>query len=96
MIFQMDEDTYGPPIYTDLYNFRDGAQEDIFIDSYASIPDPSPEQTVVPTPLVQPLATQESGYLTHFHERTRSHQSNYASNSGWTTSGSRSAVHVVC
>ncbi|KAF5341365.1 hypothetical protein D9758_012288 [Tetrapyrgos nigripes] len=38
----MFEDTYGPPIYTDLYNFLDGAQDDIFEDSYEELPDPSP------------------------------------------------------
>lgn len=47
----MLEGTYSPPFYTDLYNFRDGAQEDIFVDSYSSIPVPSVNQTVVPTPL---------------------------------------------
>ncbi|THH29416.1 hypothetical protein EUX98_g4758 [Antrodiella citrinella] len=53
----MNEDTYAPPFYTDLYNFKDGAQDDIFMDSYTSIPPPSPQQTVVPTPVVQSLST---------------------------------------
>ena len=60
MSIQMHEDTYGPPFYTDLYNFNDGAQEDIFLDSYASIPPPSPDQTVIPTPAVLPLSTANS------------------------------------
>lgn len=47
---QMNEGTYAPPFYTDLYNFRDGAQDDIFQDSYDSIPVPSPQQTLVPQP----------------------------------------------
>ncbi|KAF7327407.1 hypothetical protein MKEN_00318500 [Mycena kentingensis (nom. inval.)] len=38
----MFEDTYAPPIYTDLYAFTDGAQDDIFEDSYVFLPDPSP------------------------------------------------------
>ncbi|KAJ3751631.1 hypothetical protein EV360DRAFT_76057, partial [Lentinula raphanica] len=33
------EGAHAPPFYTDLYNFLDGAQIDIFQDSY--IPDPS-------------------------------------------------------
>ncbi|KAH8100774.1 hypothetical protein BXZ70DRAFT_971902 [Cristinia sonorae] len=53
----MNEDTYAPPFYNDLYNFKDGAQDDIFVDSYASIPPPSPEQTIIPTPVVQPMST---------------------------------------
>lgn len=47
---QMFEDTYAPPFYLDLYNFKDGAQDDIFADSYATIPSPSPGQTAIPTP----------------------------------------------
>ncbi|CAL1716077.1 unnamed protein product [Somion occarium] len=47
----MFEDTYAPPFYLDLYNFKDGAQNDIFEDSYASMPTPSPDNTVIPTPL---------------------------------------------
>uniref|UniRef100_A0A8H7XLC7 Uncharacterized protein n=1 Tax=Psilocybe cubensis TaxID=181762 RepID=A0A8H7XLC7_PSICU len=38
----MFEGTYSPPVYNDLYNFIDGAQEDIFVDSYTHIPDPAP------------------------------------------------------
>ncbi|TFK91420.1 hypothetical protein K466DRAFT_515481 [Polyporus arcularius HHB13444] len=52
----MFEGTYAPPFYTDLYNFKDGAQDDIFADSYAEIPTPSADQTIVPTPL-EPSST---------------------------------------
>lgn len=38
----MFEGTFSPPVYNDLYNFKDGAQDDIFADSYVSIPDPAP------------------------------------------------------
>ncbi|KAJ3711352.1 hypothetical protein C8R42DRAFT_689393 [Lentinula raphanica] len=38
----MFEGAHAPPFYTDLYNFLDGAQNDIFQDSYIHIPDPSP------------------------------------------------------
>ncbi|KAI0703781.1 hypothetical protein BC835DRAFT_1410509 [Cytidiella melzeri] len=49
----MFEGTYAPPRYLDMYNFLDGAQNDIFQDSYPSgIPVPGPNQTVVPTPLL--------------------------------------------
>ena len=44
----MFEGTFSPPFYTDLYNFRDGAQNDIFQDSYVSIPVPGPNQTELP------------------------------------------------
>ncbi|KAI0636238.1 hypothetical protein C8Q77DRAFT_1052406 [Trametes polyzona] len=51
----MFEDAIAPPFYNDLYNFRDGAQDDIFEDSYPNgIPDPSPEQTAIPTPVNAP------------------------------------------
>ncbi len=60
MLSQMFEDASAPPFYTDLYNFRDGSQDDIFEDSYPNgIPDPSPEQTVVPPP-VFPSASSSS------------------------------------
>ncbi|KIJ62866.1 hypothetical protein HYDPIDRAFT_30011 [Hydnomerulius pinastri MD-312] len=52
----MFEGTYSPPFYTDLYNFKDGAQTDIFQDSYASIPVPGPNQTALPV-LAVPGAT---------------------------------------
>ncbi|KAI0059260.1 hypothetical protein BV25DRAFT_1918716 [Artomyces pyxidatus] len=40
----MFEGTYTPPLYTDLYNFRDGAQNDIFVNSTA-VPPSSPTTT---------------------------------------------------
>ncbi|EIN04021.1 hypothetical protein PUNSTDRAFT_146766 [Punctularia strigosozonata HHB-11173 SS5] len=49
----MFEGTYSPPFYLDLYNFKDGAQNDIFVDSYPNgIPTPSANQTLVPTPFL--------------------------------------------
>jgi hypothetical protein len=51
----MFEGTYSPPFYNDLYNFLDGAQSDIFQDSYSSIPTPGPNQTVLPV-LAAPAA----------------------------------------
>ena len=56
----MFEGYYSPPFYTDLYNFEDGAQNDIFLDSYRSIPTPSPNSTIVPTPSVQPTGVSSS------------------------------------
>jgi len=44
----MFEGAFAPPFYNDLYNFKDGAQSDIFLDSYVSIPVPGPNQTAVP------------------------------------------------
>ncbi|KAM5544533.1 hypothetical protein V8D89_001431 [Ganoderma adspersum] len=45
----MFEGTYAPPYYTDLYNFKDGAQNDIFVDSYVlPMPEPSANQTALP------------------------------------------------
>ncbi|KAI0051570.1 hypothetical protein FA95DRAFT_240861 [Auriscalpium vulgare] len=44
----MLEGTFAPPFYTDLYNFLDGPQDDIFVDSYASIPSPNANQTQLP------------------------------------------------
>ncbi|KAI9066335.1 hypothetical protein FKP32DRAFT_1674072 [Trametes sanguinea] len=49
----MFEGTYSPPFYLDLYNFKDGAQNDIFVDSYPNgLPAPSPNSTFVPTPFL--------------------------------------------
>ncbi|KAF7977165.1 hypothetical protein HWV62_4595 [Athelia sp. TMB] len=45
----MFEDAFHPPFYLDLYNFLDGAQNDIFVDSYVgTLPTPGPNQTVIP------------------------------------------------
>ena len=51
----MFEGTFSPPFYLDLYNFKDGAQEDIFTDSYTYIPPPSETQKEVPTPIYHPV-----------------------------------------
>ncbi|KAK7690987.1 hypothetical protein QCA50_006090 [Cerrena zonata] len=45
----MFEGEHSPPFYMDLYNFKDGAQNDIFVDSYAELPTPSPNNTDIPT-----------------------------------------------
>lgn len=44
----MNEGTYAPPFYQDLYGFLDGPQDDIFQDSYENIPQPSDNQTALP------------------------------------------------
>ncbi|KXN89494.1 hypothetical protein AN958_05656, partial [Leucoagaricus sp. SymC.cos] len=36
----MFEGDHSPPVYNDLYNFADGPQDDIFMDSYAEKPAP--------------------------------------------------------
>ena len=41
----MFEGYYSPPLYQDLYNFRDGAQNDIFVDSVVTTPLPPPSQS---------------------------------------------------
>ncbi|THH29437.1 hypothetical protein EUX98_g4761 [Antrodiella citrinella] len=42
----MFEGQYAPPFYNDLYNFKDGAQNDIFENSYPNgLPTPSPNNT---------------------------------------------------
>jgi len=56
----MFEGTYSPPFYLDLYNFKDGAQDDIFLDSYAYLPTPSVSQRQVPTPIDHPVPTDAS------------------------------------
>ena len=57
----MFEDTYAPPFYLDLYNFKDGAQDDIFANSYDTIPAPSPGQTAIPTPRLPDATASSSG-----------------------------------
>ena len=61
LIAQMFEGTFSPPEYTDLYNFLDGAQNDIFADSYPNgLPVPGPSQTSIPTPILNPTSTSGS------------------------------------
>lgn len=50
----MNEGYYSPPFYNDLYNFKDGAQDDIFVDSYVNVPPPSPDSDAVPSPVSYP------------------------------------------
>lgn len=46
----MFEGGHAPPFYNGLYNFEDGAQNDIFVDSYDfPLPAPSENQTDVPS-----------------------------------------------
>ena len=42
----MFEGSFSPPVYHDLYNFKDGAQTDIFLDSYVSLPPPAPNASL--------------------------------------------------
>ncbi|TFK35612.1 hypothetical protein BDQ12DRAFT_635058 [Crucibulum laeve] len=53
----MFEGAFSPPVYNDLYNFLDGAQDDIFEDSYDSIPNPSP---IAPVPTLRSANSQRS------------------------------------
>ena len=74
----MFEGNFSPPVYNDLYNFLDGAQNDIFIDSYVSIPTPAPNASV-------PVLANLSGTNSSSTSSTTSSTSN--SNSNSTTSG---------
>ncbi|KIP08019.1 hypothetical protein PHLGIDRAFT_117567 [Phlebiopsis gigantea 11061_1 CR5-6] len=56
----MFEGYYSPPFYTDLYNFEDGAQDDIFLDSYTITPSPGANSTIVPTLNSQPTGVSSS------------------------------------
>jgi len=53
----MFEGTFSPPVYNDRYNFLDGAQDDIFVDSYVSIPDPAPNAAM---PVLADVSTKSS------------------------------------
>ena len=53
----MFEGTFSPPVYNDRYNFLDGAQNDIFIDSYLSIPQPAPN---APMPLLADVSAKSA------------------------------------
>jgi len=53
----MFEGSFSPPVYNDLYNFLDGAQNDIFQDSYSFLPDPSP---TAPLPVLANLTSTSS------------------------------------
>ncbi|PFH47251.1 hypothetical protein AMATHDRAFT_77284 [Amanita thiersii Skay4041] len=65
----MFEGPFSPPVYNDLYNFRDGAQDDIFQDSYVTIPEPAPNAALpvlkdVSTPQTQTQTQSESSSST--------------------------------
>ncbi|KAI0078821.1 hypothetical protein K474DRAFT_812386 [Panus rudis PR-1116 ss-1] len=67
----MFEGAFAPPFYTDLYNFKDGAQDDIFVDSYTSLPTPSPDNTIIPSPVQsQPSGTATSSVPTPTNSNT--------------------------
>ena len=74
----MFEGSFSPPVYNDLYNFLDGAQNDIFIDSYVSIPTPAPNASL-------PVLSNLPG--TNSSSTTSTPNSNSNSNSTSTTSG---------
>jgi len=51
----MFEGAFSPPVYNELYNFIDGPQDDIFEDSYISLPDPAPN---APLPVLRDVTGQ--------------------------------------
>lgn len=73
----MFEGTFSPPVYNDLYNFLDGAQNDIFTDSYDSIPTPAPNASL---PVLSKLTGSNSSSTTS----TPNPNSNSTSTSGKT------------
>ncbi|EGN99286.1 hypothetical protein SERLA73DRAFT_182223 [Serpula lacrymans var. lacrymans S7.3] len=81
----MFEGTYSPPFYLDLYNFRDGAQNDIFQNSYSSMPVPSANQTVLPV-----LASLPGGNSSDATPATSTSASSVASTPTHTTSATPS------
>lgn len=54
----MFEGSFSPPVYNELYNFIDGPQDDIFEDSYISLPDPAPN---APLPVLRDVTGQGQG-----------------------------------
>ncbi|SRR6266550_4335050 len=54
----MFEGAFSPPVYNELYNFIDGPQDDIFEDSYISLPDPAPN---APLPVLRNVTGQGQG-----------------------------------
>ncbi|KAF8150946.1 hypothetical protein B0H34DRAFT_801848 [Crassisporium funariophilum] len=78
----MFEGTFSPPVYNDRYNFLDGAQDDIFIDSYLTMPDPAPN---APMPLLADVSAKSSNTNTTF-----------SSSSSSSTSGSTSGTAKTC
>ncbi|KAF8553904.1 hypothetical protein OG21DRAFT_1497392 [Imleria badia] len=88
----MFEGYYSPPFYNSLYNFQDGAQNDIFQDSYSSIPVPGPNQTALPvlaTPGTTTAPTASGG------SSTTSTQTSTVSGSSSTTPSSTGSVSVT-
>ena len=54
----MFEGSFSPPVYHELYNFIEGPQDDIFEDSYISLPDPAPN---APLPVLRVVTNQGQG-----------------------------------
>ena len=54
----MFEGAFSPPVYNELYNFIEGPQDDIFEDSYISLPDPAPS---APLPVLRDITDQGQG-----------------------------------
>lgn len=54
----MFEGSFSPPVYHELYNFIEGPQDDIFEDSYISLPDPAPN---APLPVLRDITNQGQG-----------------------------------
>ena len=54
----MFEGSFSPPVYHELYNFIEGSQDDIFEDSYISLPDPAPN---APLPVLRDITNQGQG-----------------------------------
>jgi hypothetical protein len=87
----MFEGLMAPPYYNDLYNFADGAQEDIFADSYDfPLPSPSVNGTAVPTfkPQGGGKLSQKIARGSDFASNAQGHS---GSNSGTTANGTSSS-----
>ena len=77
----MFEGTFSPPVYNDLYNFLDGAQNDIFVDSYVSIPTPGPN---APVPVLADVSSKNSSSSSSSTTSTSNSNSNSTSTSSKT------------
>jgi len=72
----MFEGNFSPPVYNDLYNFLDGAQNDIFVDSYVSIPTPGPN---APVPVLANVSSKNSSSSSSSTTSTSNSNSNSTS-----------------
>jgi len=85
----MFEGTFSPPVYNDLYNFLDGAQNDIFVDSYVSIPTPAPNAPV-------PVLADVSGTTSSSPSSSNSSSSSSSTSTTTTSSSSNSTSSKTC